>query len=145
VTPCAEFDPVSIPHDIENRKSRSSDQNRRGTRSARQRAFPPSAAGHGIGPAHALKVETRVQIPLGLRTRKRRSEAALPVNRVKAIPLAVLDPATIPHEIAFSGPLSPSRLPFVGRRLCALREPGRWLGGGHHHGTAVWVRVRGGC
>jgi len=57
------FDPVSIPHDIENR--RGSDENRPGTESTSQRRFPTFAAGHGIGPAQPLKVETRVRTPLG--------------------------------------------------------------------------------
>jgi len=50
----------------EGRRSRCSDRNRRGTESTGTRAHSTSTAVHGPGLAQPLKVETRVQIPLGL-------------------------------------------------------------------------------
>jgi len=57
-------DPVSIPYD--HREARGNDRNRPRTDSAGERPHSASAAGLGIGPAQPLKVEPRVQIPLGL-------------------------------------------------------------------------------
>jgi hypothetical protein len=56
-----------IPHLSRTTSKIGSDENRPGTEFTGQRHFPTFAAGHGIGPAQPLKVETRVQIPLGLR------------------------------------------------------------------------------
>jgi hypothetical protein len=61
-------DPANIPHDIENR--RGSDENRPGTGSAGQRPVFALRRSSLIRPAQPLKVETRVQIPLGLPTEK---------------------------------------------------------------------------
>jgi hypothetical protein len=61
------FDPVSIPHDIENREVATGidpELNRQVSG-----PFPPSAAGHEIGAGHPLKVETRVRTPLGLQAK----------------------------------------------------------------------------
>jgi hypothetical protein len=57
------FDPVYIPHDIENRRVATGIDEGRNSRLA---ALLPIYAGHEKGPGQPLKVETRVQIPLGL-------------------------------------------------------------------------------
>jgi hypothetical protein len=134
------FDPVYIPHDIENRRVATGIDEGRNSRLAallphlrrsRKRARPTSQGGDtGSNPVGTTNDKAQVKGP------------ALPVNRMKAIPLAVPDPANIPHEIDFSAPRSPSRRLSLADDSAPLREPGRWLGGGHHHGTAVWVRVR---
>jgi hypothetical protein len=61
--PSASGDPVFIPHDVE--KARGTDQNPEPDVQVND-PFSASAAGHGVGPAHPLKVETRVRTPLGL-------------------------------------------------------------------------------
>jgi hypothetical protein len=55
-----------IPHLSRTTSKIGSDENRPGTEFTGQRHFPTFAAGHGIGPAQPLKVETRVRTPLGL-------------------------------------------------------------------------------
>ncbi len=49
------------------RKTRGNDRKQPRTETAGQQPFATPAAGHEIGPDHALKVEARFQIPLGLR------------------------------------------------------------------------------
>jgi hypothetical protein len=55
------FDPASIPHDIEKRGVATGIDQERNPQVSRP--FPPSTAGHEIGPGHSLKVETRVRTP----------------------------------------------------------------------------------
>jgi hypothetical protein len=55
-------------------KSEGNDRNRPGTGSTGERRISASAAGHAIGPAQPLKVETRVRTPLGLRSSEAISE-----------------------------------------------------------------------
>jgi hypothetical protein len=63
------------------------------------------------------------------------------VNRVKAIPLAVPDPANIRTRSTSAGPRLRRDCLSLADDSAPLRDPSRWLGGDHHHGTAVWMRV----
>ncbi len=96
----APVDPAHIPHDTERR--RGSDRNQPGTESAGPRPFSASAAGHRIGPGHPLKVETRVQIPLGLRVRGPGQRPTFGSDASRAERMGRRDPARsrqIPHGV----------------------------------------------
>ena len=81
----------------------------------------PCGAGHRPGRGHSLKVETRVQIPLGLQRRNRRSEHFLKSKRGSARANPPPGPANIPHE----SQLSPCSATNEDRCGLSFPRPGR--------------------